>query len=82
MLVYAQFRYDYIKNKYSNNSRLLFKDTHSLMYEIKTKNVHENFSKDTEMYKKVKDRIKNVVATISHGEYKDVMLDKNISDIL
>ena len=52
------------------------------MYEIKTKNVHENFSKDTEMYKKVKDRIKNVVATISHGEYKDVMLNKNISDIL
>ena len=29
--------YDYIKNKYGNNSRLLFTDTGSLMYEIKLK---------------------------------------------
>ena len=31
--------YDYIKNKYGNNSRLLFTDTDSLMYEIKTEDV-------------------------------------------
>ena len=31
-----EFHYDYIRNKYGNNSRLLFTDTHSLMYEIKT----------------------------------------------
>ena len=27
-----EFHYDYIKNKYGNNSRLLFKDTDSLMH--------------------------------------------------
>ena len=41
---------DYIKNKYSNNSRLLFTDTDSLMHEIKTKDVYGNFSKDKEMF--------------------------------
>ena len=44
-----QFHYDYIKNKYGNNSRLLFTDTDSLMYVIKTEDVYEDFSKDKEM---------------------------------
>ena len=39
-----EFHYDYIKNKYGNNSRLLFTDTDSLMYEIKTEDVYEDFS--------------------------------------
>ena len=34
-----QFHYDYIKNKYRDNSTLLFTDTDSLMYEIKTEDV-------------------------------------------
>ena len=29
------------KNRYGNNSRLLLTDTDSLMYEIKTEDVHE-----------------------------------------
>ena len=29
-----------IKNKYGNNSRLLFTDTYSLIYEIKTEDVY------------------------------------------
>ena len=29
----------------ANNSRLLFTDTNSLMYEIKTEDVYEDFSK-------------------------------------
>ena len=34
-----KFHYDYIKNKYGNKSRLLFTDTDSLMYEIRTENI-------------------------------------------
>ena len=44
-----KFHYDYIKNKYGNNSRLLFTDTDSLKYEIKTENVYKDFSNDWEM---------------------------------
>ena len=37
----CKFHYDYIKNKYGSNSRLLFTDTDSLMYEMKTEDVCE-----------------------------------------
>ena len=37
-----EFHYDYIKNKYGNNSRLLFTDTDFL----KTEDVYEDFTKD------------------------------------
>ena len=43
-----EFHYYYLNNKY-DNSRLLFTDTGSLMYEIKTENVYEYFSKDREI---------------------------------
>ena len=39
-VVMYEFHYDYIKNKYGNNSTLLFTDTDNLMYEIKTENVY------------------------------------------
>ena len=45
-----EFHYDYIKNKYGNNSKLLFTDTDSLMYEIKTKDVYEDFSSNKEKF--------------------------------
>ena len=38
LLMYG-FYHDYIKNKYDKKSQLLFTDTHSLMYEIKTEDV-------------------------------------------
>ena len=38
VLMYESY-YDYIKNKYGNKSKLLFTDTDSLMYEIKTEDV-------------------------------------------
>ena len=45
-----QFHYDYIKNKYGSNSRLLFTDTDILMYEIKTEAVYKDFSNNKEMF--------------------------------
>ena len=39
-----EFHYDYIKNRYDNKSKLLFTDTDSLMWEIKTEDVYEDFS--------------------------------------
>ena len=128
-LLMYEFHYDYIKNKYRNSSRLLFTDTDSLMYEIKTEDVYKDFSSDKDMldfsnystkwkyyddlnklgvgkmtdetagvateeivglkpkiysylvddnseHKKAKCVNKNVVATISHYEYKDVLLNK------
>ena len=38
------FHYDYIKNKYCNNSKLIFTDTDNLIYEIKPEDVYEDFS--------------------------------------
>ena len=45
-----KFHFDYIKNRYGNNSRLLFIDNDSLMYEIKTEDIYEDFSKVKEMF--------------------------------
>ena len=45
-----EFHYHYINYKYGNNSRLLFTDTGILVYEIKTKDVYEDFSDDKEMF--------------------------------
>ena len=42
------FYYDYIKNKFDNESRWLLTDTDSLVYEIETKNVFDDFSKNNE----------------------------------
>ena len=39
-----------IKNKFGNNSRLLFTDTDSLIYGIKMENVYEDFSMDMKMF--------------------------------
>ena len=127
VLMYG-FHYDYIKNKYNSKSKLLFTDTDSLMYEIKTEDVYEDFNSDKKMFdfsnysrksknydnlnklvigkmkdetgcvateefiglkpkmysflvdgnsvhKKGKGMNRNVVATISHNKYKDVLLN-------
>ena len=46
----CEFHYNYIKIKYDNNSRLLFSDTDSLMYEIKTEDAYGDFGNDKEMF--------------------------------
>ena len=45
-----EFYYDHIKNKYGNKLILSFSDTDSMMYEIKTEDVYEDFGKDKEMF--------------------------------
>ena len=35
-----EFHYGYIKNRYDNKSKLLFPETNSLMYEIKSEDVY------------------------------------------
>ena len=130
-LLMYEFHHDYVKNKYDNKPKILFMDTDSLMCEIKTEYVYEDFSSDknildfsnyattivkskyyynsnklfihkmkgetagiaikefaglkSKMYsflvdensvhKKAKGVNRNVVATISHNEYKNVLLN-------
>ena len=45
-----EFDFDYIKSKYSNNSRLLSTDTDRQIYEIKTEDIYEDFSNNKEMF--------------------------------
>ena len=45
-----KFHYDYIKTKYDTKSKLLFTDTNSWVYEIKTEDVYEDFSSDKEIF--------------------------------
>ena len=40
------FHYDYVKPKYGDNARLLFTETDSLCYEIKTENFYEDIADD------------------------------------
>ena len=49
-LLISEFHSDYIKNQYGNNSRLLFTNADSLMYEIKTEDVSKDFSNNKEMF--------------------------------
>ena len=45
-----EFHYNYNKNKHGNNSRPLFTDSDSLMYEIKTEGVYADFSNDKKLF--------------------------------
>ena len=116
VLIY-NFYYDCIKNKYANNSKLLFPNTDILIYEIKLKMFDfSNYSLQSKYYadsnklivgkmtgeasgiaieelvglkpkmysffvydggenKKAKDMNENIVETISHSEYNDVLLN-------
>ena len=45
-----EFHYNYIKDNYANSSRLLFTDTDSLIYKIKTQDLYEDLSSNEEMF--------------------------------
>ena len=42
------FRYNYVKTKYGDNTKLLFTDTHSLAYEIIIKDFYKDINPDIE----------------------------------
>ena len=44
------FHYNYIKNKYNNNAKLLFTDTDSLCYQITTDDVYNDFFNDKDKF--------------------------------
>ena len=49
-ILMCEFHFDYIKNKHGNKSNLIFIDTDSLMYEIKTEDVYNDFRSDKKMF--------------------------------
>jgi len=44
------FHYNYIKRKYNNNATLLFTDTDSLCYDIKTDDVYQDMGNDLDLF--------------------------------
>ena len=60
-----------LKIRYDNNSRLLLRDTDSLMHEIETRDVYEDFSNDKDVYE-----------DFSKGKdvYEDFSNDKDMFD--
>ena len=46
----CEFHYACIRNKYDSKSKLLFTDTDSLMYDIQTEDLFEDFSSDKDNF--------------------------------
>jgi hypothetical protein len=45
-----QFHYEYMKQKYGANAKLLFTDTDSLCYEVKTHDIYQDILEDAELF--------------------------------
>jgi hypothetical protein len=45
-----QFHYEYMKQKYGDNAKLLFTNTDSLCYEVKTRDIYQDMLEDTELF--------------------------------
>ena len=44
------FHYSYIKKQYGSDAKLLFTDTDSLTYKVKTNDIYKDFYKNQEMF--------------------------------
>ena len=67
------FHYNYIKNKYGDNAMLLFTDTDSLAYEIKTDDFYADISEDIESRFDTSDYPKDHPSGIKTGVNKKVI---------
>ena len=67
------FHYNYIKKKYKNKAELLFTDTDSLMYEIRTEDFYKDISQDIEAKFDTSDYPKDHSSGILTGVNKKVM---------
>ena len=67
------FHYNYIKVKYGNKAKLLFTDTDSLMYEIKTEDFYADISNDVESKFDTSDYPENHPSGIKTGVNKKVV---------
>ena len=67
------FHYNYIKNKYKNKAELLFTDTDSLTYQIKTDDFYKDISRDIETKFDTSDYPPNQPSGIIRGVNKKVI---------
>ena len=85
-ILMCKFHYEYIKNKYGNNSRLLFTETDSSMYEIKTKGIYEDFSKGKEIFDfsnySAKSKYYNDSNKLVVGKMKDEVAGVTIQELI
>ena len=49
-LLMSEFHYNYIKARYNNYAKLLFKDRDSLIYEIETDDIYEDSYEDKDLF--------------------------------
>ena len=68
-----EFHYKYIKKKYGDKARLLFTDTDSLMYEIKTEDFYKDISEDVKDRFDTSDYRPNHPSGIPTGRNKKVL---------
>ena len=67
------FHYNYLKNKYQDSAKLLFTDTDSLAYEIKTDDFYADISNDVESRFDTSDYPKDHGSGIAVGVNKKVL---------
>ena len=67
------FHYNYIKTKYGDNAKLLFTDTDSLAYEIRTKDFYKDINPDIEKWLDTSDYQTNHPYGIKTGRNSKVL---------